>query len=157
MYILEDVFERISKRLNMSYEEEKIAFQIQKNILKYIPVECKDRCYFRYNENSKDIALNIMNYRIYLYPSNNKNDLYQLIYPEDKIHDLERLNIKPKIIFEFKYFPCNLLELSFDDIKKFIDVEWSRFSQGVKMAYEAKKVEVEKIMLLLIGELMKKG
>lgn len=137
MYILKDVLEKISKRLNLDYKEEKFLFQVQKNILKYIPVECRDKCNFRYSKNSKNIALNIMNYRIYLYPRKNKKHLYELIYPKDKIQDLEKLSIEPNITFEFKLFPCSLLELTFDDIKKFTDVEWNRFGQAVKMAYNA--------------------
>lgn len=137
MYKLVEVFDKISLGLNLDLKEKERAMRIHTEILECISSEYRDKAYFRYNERSKNIALNIDNYRIYLYPYKNIKDRYELIYPKSKLSELEALGIELEVTFDFKSIPCKEVALSFDDIDKFTSVHWSSFKDAIRMAYES--------------------
>jgi hypothetical protein len=90
--------------------------------------------------------MNIMNYRIFLFPFKNKQ-IVQIIYPKKNIYDLkyiipeERLtNISEEWIF--KNIECYILCLSFDEVLKLKKENWKSFAKACLVAYNGKKTRI---------------
>ncbi|PRR80222.1 hypothetical protein [Clostridium luticellarii] len=127
--------------------EQKI-FEIYNLIKNNIPISVRSFCKFRYRKNKRevDVAMNIMNYRIFLFPFKNK-PIVQIIYPKINIYDLkyiiseERLtNISEEWIF--KNIECYILCLSFDEVLKFKKENWKSFANACLIAYNGKKTRI---------------
>lgn len=113
-------------------------------IKRNIPEEIQEKCSFRYllENNRANIACNVMNYRLFLFPYS-KNNLVQLIYPRNKLSNLlsivpeERLKNSEDWIF--KSFECELLRISMDEFLKLEPIHWQSFKDACFMAVNAKK------------------
>ncbi|WP_185903716.1 DUF4357 domain-containing protein [Hathewaya massiliensis] len=109
-----------------------------------IPEDVRKACAFRYRKNKSrvDVAVNIMNYRIFLLPYMNK-PIAEIIYPKEDFYNLrtiilqERLNTIEK--WEFKNFECYILYFTFDEILKLDEVHWKSFKEACLIAYNGKK------------------
>ncbi|MHC6180941.1 phospholipase D family protein [Clostridium sp. JNZ X4-2] len=137
----------IINECNMKNFEQKI-FEIYNLIKNNIPISVRSFCKFRYRKNKRevDVAMNIMNYRIFLFPFKNK-PIVQIIYPKINIYDLkyiipeERLtNISEEWIF--KNIECYILYLSFDEVLKFKKENWKSFAKACLIAYNGKKTRM---------------
>ena len=123
-------------------EKAKKIYQVIKD---NIPEKLRGIINFRYRNNMSyyDIAANIQNYRIFLFPSENKDQI-QLIYPKDDLNNLldilpEKRKSELSNSWEFKNFPCYCFNLYFDEILSFHEIHWKSFSKACKMSNEAKK------------------
>ena len=137
----------IIEECNMKNFKQKI-FKIYDLIKNNIPINIRNSCKCRYRKNKRkvDIAMNIMNYRIFLFPFKNKQ-IVQIIYPKKNIYDLkyiipeERLtNISEEWIF--KNIECYILCLSFDEVLKLKKENWKSFAKACLVAYNGKKTRI---------------
>ena len=131
-------------KFNMTNFEQKI-FKIYDLIKKNIPENIRNSCKFKLLK-SRKISMNIMNYRIFLFPDG-RRPWIQIIYPKSNIYDLkyiipeERLtNISGKWIFV--NIECYILYLSFDEVLKFKKENWESFAKACLIAYNGKKTRM---------------
>lgn len=111
-----------------------------------IPKEIRDHCSFRYRarEAKVDIACNIMNYRLFLFPYT-KNNIVQLIYPREDLsnlttifsHNQKRLSNLEQ--WTFKNFDCDILFFSLDEILLLESTHWESFGIACTRTLNAKK------------------
>lgn len=109
-----------------------------------IPEDIRGFCAFRYRKNKTrvDVAMNIMNYRIFLLPCMGK-PITEIIYPRKDFYNLktiiseERFNNIKK--WEFKNIECYILYFTFNEILKLEEVHWKSFKEACLIAYYGKK------------------
>lgn len=125
-------------RSKLDCQNKEKARKIYQLIKVNIPKRLKGIITFRYRYN---ISANIRNYRIFLFPSEDK-DKIQLIYPKDDWSNLlhvlpEKRREKLSNSWEFKYFSRHCFTFYFDEVLSFHEMNWKSFSKACKMAKQA--------------------
>lgn len=138
MYKEIEVFEEIQKFVGNRKEDVDKAYDVHRQLLKYIPEEVKEECFFRYLELGGTIGLNVGNYKIYEYP-HEKTEAFRLIYPKDRLDNFKEVGLEAKVNFEFISTEAVLLEVPVDDFEKFEEAQWTSFKEAIVLAANGKK------------------
>jgi ElaB/YqjD/DUF883 family membrane-anchored ribosome-binding protein len=139
------------KALNLMMDEFNMVkfkqeiFKIYDLIKKNIPESIRNSCKFKLLK-SRNISMNIMNYRILSFPDGKKPRI-QIIYPKNNIYDLRYMISKERLTnisspWTFKNIECYILHFSFDEILKFKKQNWKSFAKACLIAYNGKKTRM---------------
>ncbi len=140
MYNELEVFEEINKFVGNEKSDVERAYKIHRKLLKYIPIDGRDQCFFRYLDKGGTIGLNLRNYKIYEYPFE-KRESFRIIYPIDQVNNLKNVGLEANINFKFISAPAVLLEVKVSDFELFEEEQWMSFNEGMKLAMKGKDYE----------------
>ncbi|CAD6493071.1 MAG: hypothetical protein CHKLHMKO_00409 [Candidatus Argoarchaeum ethanivorans] len=142
-YTLDDAITIISHRNKFTEYQKKLLLETLSLVLENIPKPIVQRCSYRLLKNGKYMSINLMNYLLFRTPAYGDFgempvfDCY-FTFPKNKIPS----NLKPiegRDVFNFRYFDCINLGLSYTEILKFTKEEWSLFKEACEMANDARK------------------
>lgn len=141
-YSVEEAIVSVAQR--NKYPDEKLE-QLREAFLltlSHIPQELRARCSYRLLKRGSYISINLMNYLLYRSPGygdlggNPTYDCFLIFtnYLEDYFKFFNERNV-----FNFSYFDCVNLGLSFAEVLALADAEWTNFSKACQMAAGARK------------------
>jgi len=141
-YSVEEAIASVAQRNRYSEEKREQLREVFQLTLSHIPKELKARCSYRLLKRGSYISINLMNYLLYRSPGygdlgdNPTYDCFLIFTSDLKDHfkDFDERNV-----FNFNYFDCVNLGLSFDEVLALTDTEWASFSRACQMAAEARK------------------
>jgi len=141
-YSIEEAISSVAQRNKYTDKKAKQLREAFSLTLSHIPQELKARCSYRLLKRGSYISINLMNYLLYRSPG--YGDLggkptYDcfLIFTSNLREQFGGFD--ERNVFNFSYFDCVNLGLSFDEVLALSNIEWEDFSRACWMAAEARK------------------
>jgi len=141
-YTAEEAIASVAQRNKYSDGKRRQLREVFLLTLSHIPRELRTACSYRLLKRGSYISINLMNYLLYRSPG--YGDLggkpeYEcfLIFTGDLRGRFDAFD--ERNVFNFSYFDCVNLGLSFDEVLVLSDAEWGDFSRACWMASEARK------------------
>lgn len=141
-YSVEEAIASVAQRNKYSDEKLGQLREVFELTLGHIPQELKARCSYRLLKRGSYISINLMNYLLYRSPGYGDlggSPTYDcfLIFTKD-LKDHFRV-FDERTVFNFSYFDCVNLGLSFAEVLALSDTGWRDFSKACQIAAEARK------------------
>ncbi|GIV98814.1 HNH endonuclease [Roseiflexus sp.] len=141
-YSVKEAIELVAQRNKYSEEKQEQLREVFQLTFSHIPQELRARCSYRLLKRASYISINLMNYLLYRSPGYGDlggNPTYDcfLIFTNDIKDHFNAFD--ERNVFNFSYFDCVNLGLSFDEVLALTDAEWASFSRACQMAAEARK------------------
>jgi len=141
-YSVEEAITSVARRNKYSDEKREQLRRVFLLTISHIPQELKTRCSYRLLKHGSYISINLMNYLLYRSPGYGDlggDPTYDcfLIFTNDFKAHFEAFD--ERNVFNFSYFDCVNLGLSFDEVLALSDTEWEDFSKACQMATKARK------------------
>lgn len=143
-YTLDEVINMVSHKNKFTDYQRKLLLEAFKIVLNNLPKSIVQKCSYRLLKNGKYISINLMNYLLFRTPAYGdfgekpKYDCY-IIFPNNISKVKFVRDVKSRIAFNFKYFTCVNLGLSYSEVLKFTDIEWNLFRDACEIAHNARK------------------
>jgi len=141
-YSVEEAIVSVAQRNKYPDEKLEQLREVFLLTLGHIPPELKTRCSYRLLKRGSYISINLMNYLLYRSPGYGDlggNPTYDcfLIFTNDLKGHFKAFD--KRNVFNFSYFDCVNLGLSFAEVFALTDTEWRNFGKACQMAAEARK------------------
>jgi hypothetical protein len=141
-YSVEETVGLVAHRNKYSDEKRAQLQEIFLMTLSHIPQELKTKCSYRLLKRGSYISINLMNYLLFRSPGYGDlggDPTYDcfLIFTNGFKDHFEAFD--ERNVFNFSYFDCVNLGLSFDEVLALSNTGWKDFSEACQMAAEARK------------------
>lgn len=143
-YTFDEAINIVSHKNKFTDYQRKLLSKAFKIVLENLPKSIVQKCSYRLLKKGRYISINLMNYLLFRTPAYGdfgekpKFDSY-IIFPNNISNVKFVRDVESRIAFNFKYFNCINLGLSYNELLKFIRNEWNLFRESCEMAHNARK------------------